>query len=104
MAWWFPSRNQFRKPELPPTQVAADKQEQTTILAGTASTSLLPLRKPSLASPEPAAAGDKAENDDQEMADTETTESTSSTETNPGPSQTVADSDKTAPSETKATQ
>jgi len=93
-----------RKPELPPTQVAADKQEQTTILAGTASTSLLPLRKPSLASPEPAAAGDKAENDDQEMADTETTESTSSTETNPGPSQTVADSDKTAPSETKATQ
>jgi len=90
-----------RKPELPPTQVADDKQEQTPILAGAASTSILPLRKPDASSPEDGI-GDAEEAE--EIGDTQGAESTSSAETDPGPSQTVADSDKTAPTKTKATQ
>jgi hypothetical protein len=90
-----------RKPKLPPTQVADEKQEQTPILAGAASTSLLPLRKPGASSPEDGI-GDAEESE--EIGDTQGAESASSAEADPGPSQTVADSDKTAPVKTKATQ
>jgi len=90
-----------RKPELPPTQVADEKQELTPILAGAASTSLLPVRKPGVSSPEDGI-GDAEEGE--EIGDTLGAASTSSAEADPRPSQTVADSDKTAPSKTKATQ
>jgi hypothetical protein len=101
-----------RKPE-PPLQVA--EGEQNKVLAGAASTSLLPLRKPSLSSPAPEDATPEQEAGDAdevatseeaasaEAAPAEATEADSK-EAEPGPSQTVADSDKTAPSQTKATQ
>jgi hypothetical protein len=92
-----------RKPEFPPTQVADEKQEQTPILEGAASTSLLPLRKPGVSSPEDGI-GDAEEAEEEEIGDTQGAESTSSADADPGPSQTVADSDKTAPAQTKATQ
>jgi hypothetical protein len=92
-----------RKPEFPPTQVADEKQEQTPILEGAASTSLLPLRKPGVSSPEDGI-GDAEEAEEEEIGDTQGAESTSSADADPGPSQTVADSDKTAPAKIKATQ
>jgi len=85
-----------RKPPVPVTQVA--EEEQSKVLAEAASTSLLPLRKPSLSSPETA----EAETVDTEEGDAD--EVTSIEEPDPGPSQTVADSDKTAPPQDKATQ
>jgi hypothetical protein len=80
-----------RKPALPPTEVA-DIQPSTT-------DNLLPLRKPSLSPPD---SGDAAP--DEEIAESDEADSTTAAEVNSGPSQTVADSDKTAPSTTKATQ
>ena len=76
-----------RKPE-PPTEVA--ESEPIKVLADAASTSLLPLRKPSLSAPTTAEAEPA-----QESADAG--DVTPSIEPDPGPSQTVADSDKTAP-------
>jgi hypothetical protein len=92
-----------RKPQLPLTVVAGDKPEQTKVLAGAASTSLLPLRKPTSSS-EQVGAGNAAGDGDRKMADGETTKSASAVDGDTGPSQTVADSDKTAPPKTKATQ
>lgn len=95
-----------RKPDLPPTEVAdvepgadpdADSKSDK-VLANAASTSLLPLRKPSLSTPE-AGDGDLVD----EGAGPED-EITTAAEPDSEPSQTIADSDKTAPSETKATQ
>lgn len=112
-----------RKPPVPKPQV----------LAGAAATSLLPLRKPSLATEEVADTGqDLSDQDlsDQDSADAEIGQEsgdadpgedsaeeaaeaepspdakkiTTSLDPDPGPSQTVADSDKTAPPKTKATQ
>jgi len=107
-----------RKPPVPKPQV----------LAGAAATSLLPLRKPSLSTEEVAdtgqetadqdtadaelgqEAGDADPGDDsaEEAAEAEPSpdakEITTSLDPDPGSSQTVADSDKTAPPETKATQ
>lgn len=84
-----------RKPPVPVTQVA--EEESSKVLAGAASASLLPLRKP-LSSPETA----EAETVGTEEGDAD--EVTSVEEPDPGPSQTVADSDKTASPEDKATQ
>lgn len=91
-----------RKPPVPVVQVA--ESEPSQILAGAASASLLPLRKPSLSSPEPEeteaeAVAEQEAGDADEVATSAETE-----ESEPGPSQTVADSDKTAPPENKATQ
>ena len=70
------------------------------ILAGVAATSFLPLRKPTATVTAEAEApqdeGPEGEGDVAAEADGEMPEA--------GPSQTVADSDKTAPSENKATQ
>jgi hypothetical protein len=96
-----------RKPEVPTFVVDTGKAPQ--ILAGVAATSFLPLRKPSAAeletveaegpaTEEQAGAGD-ADTDAEEM-----TVATEGNEAEPGPSQAVADSDKTAPPENKATQ
>jgi hypothetical protein len=84
-----------RKPEVPTLVV----QGTPNILAGVAAMSFLPLRKPTAttAEAEPPAgegadgAGDIAADEDDETAEV-------------GPSQAVADSDKTAPPEIKATQ
>jgi len=87
-----------RKPEVPRTETAdvqEDGSETDKVLADVASTSLLPLRKPSLSPPE---SGDGEP--EQGTADAEET----SDQPDSGPSQTVADSDKTAPSQVKATQ
>jgi len=97
-----------RKPPVPTYLVEGSPK----VLAGIAATSFLPLRKPSLAAPETAEAEDTAEEAVAEPAgdidepDTTTTATTAmdSEETEPGPSQAVADSDKTAPPENKATQ
>jgi len=92
-----------RKPPVPVTQVA--EEEQSKVLAEAASTSLLPLRKPSLSSQDPADESAQATADAepaQEAANAE--EVATSIEPDPGPSQTVADSDKTAPPKDKATQ
>ena len=76
-----------RKPD-PPTEVA--EVEPVKVLAGAASTSLLPLRKPSLSAP--------AEGDAEPTVEAaDAGDITTSIEPNPGSSQTVADSDKTAP-------
>ena len=99
-----------RKPPVPTYLVEGSPK----ILAGVAATSFLPLRKPSLSAPETAEAEDTAEEATTEQAgdiDEPATTTTAldgevmdSEETEPGPSQAVADSDKTAPPENKATQ
>ncbi|MGH6736319.1 MAG: hypothetical protein ACRECX_09610 [Methyloceanibacter sp.] len=89
-----------RKPDLPPTEVAAT--EAPKILADAASTSLLPLRKPSLADAEETVAADTGQDEVQEAGDSEGVTTSGTLE--PGPSQTVADSDKRAPESIKATQ
>lgn len=114
-----------RKPPVPAVQVAEGTPAQ--ILAGTAADSLLPVRKPSLSTKETAdtgpemvdeepgaEVGDAAPDDDPDEGSADVSANaepgpdgdgtTTSIETNPGPSQTVADSDKTAPPKTKATQ
>ena len=76
--------------------------EGQKVLAGAAAMSFLPVRKPSASEPEAlqaAAAEQEPAGDADEVATSGDTD-----ESEPGPSQTVADSDKTAPSETKATQ
>jgi len=76
--------------------------EGQKVLAGAAAISFLPLRKPSLSTPESVQAEAAAE---QGIGDTdEVAISADSKEEEAGPSQTVADSDKTAPPKTKATQ
>jgi len=94
-----------RKPPVPTYLVEGSPK----VLAGVAATSFLPLRKPSLSAPQAAEAGDTAEETvaapagDIDEPDTTTT-AMDSEETEPGPSQAVADSDKTASPENKATQ
>jgi hypothetical protein len=91
-----------RKPPVPTYVVEGQK-----VLAGAVATSFLPLRKPSLSSPETANAESDQEPADEagEIATSgDVDEVTTSGEPDSGPSQTIADSDKTAPSETKATQ
>jgi hypothetical protein len=84
-----------RKPPVPTLVV----QGTPKILAGVAATSFLPLRKPTAtATTEAQAPADEGNEGAGDIA-TEGDE-----EPEPGPSQTVADSDKTAPSENKATQ
>jgi hypothetical protein len=101
-----------RKPE-PPLQVA--EGEPNKVLAGAASISLLPLRKPSLSSPAAEDATPEQEAGDAEEVTTSAEAASAepapaeasaadSKEAEPRPSQTVADSDKTAPPQTKATQ
>jgi hypothetical protein len=94
-----------RKPE-PPQQVAEEEPEK--VLADAASTSLLPLRKPSLSAlsgPETAEAEIPGEPEEGDAGDPEEAASATDTgQSEPGPSQAVADSDKTAPPENKATQ
>jgi hypothetical protein len=91
-----------RKPPVPVDQVA--EGEPAKVLAGAASTSLLPLRKPSLSSPEPAETEAEAAAEQEAGDADEVVTSSDPEETEPGSSQTVADSDKTAPPENKATQ
>jgi hypothetical protein len=74
------------------------------VLAGAAAMSFLPLRKPSASAPERVQAEAAAEAE-QGIGDADEVAASAETkEGEPAPSQTVADSDKTAPSETKATQ
>jgi len=95
------------KPEPPPLPdpkppVPIFTAEGQKVLAGAAAISFLPLRKPSLSAAESVQADAAAE---QGVGDAdEVPASGDSKEEEAGPSQTVADSDKTAPSETKATQ
>lgn len=79
-----------RKPPVP-TEVA-EVEPSVKVLAGAASTSFLPLRKPSLSAP---AVGDA----DPAPEEADAGDITASMEPNPTPSQTVADSAKTSPSE-----
>ena len=76
--------------------------EEQTVLAGAAAMSFLPLRNPSATVSETAEAetlGVEGMGDAEEV-----TAVAVSSEAKPGPSQAVAESDKTAPSENKATQ
>lgn len=79
--------------------------EGQKVLAGAVALSFLPLRKPSAvtANVVETMAGDQEPAGDADVAD-EVTAAAESTGTAPGPSQAVADSDKTAPSRNKATQ
>lgn len=108
-----------RKPPVPTYVVEGSPK----VLAGIAATSFLPLRKPSVSAPETAEGDDTGEVAIAEQAgdidepDTATGEEAGdidepattatamdSEETESGPSQAVAESDKTAPPENKATQ
>ena len=93
-------------PKPPVPEYMVDVHGQTPkIIAGVAAMTFLPLRKPSsmdaetvdIEAPEVIGAGDASEPD-------EVTVAGETTEAEPGPSQAVADSDKTAPPENKATQ
>ena len=86
-----------RKPAIP-TFVAEGTPK---ILAGVAATSLLPLRNPSRSDTDTAEADPAAE---QETAGEGDIATATDEEAEAGPSQAIADSDKTAPSENKATQ
>ena len=85
-----------RKPPVPTLVV----QGTPKILAGVAAMSFLPLRKPSAMA---AAEADPPEGEGTEGAGDIATDEIDD-EAEPGPSQTVADSDKTTPPESKATQ
>lgn len=78
------------------------------IIAGAAAVSFLPLRKPSPSAPAPAGAevmaADGIGDTDAEAEEIATSAETTDQGAEPAPSQAVADSDKTAPSENKATQ
>lgn len=76
--------------------------EGQKVLAGAAAMSFLPVRKPSASEPEALQAAAAEQEPAGDADDVATSGDTNEPE--PGPSQTVADSDKTAPSETKATQ
>lgn len=90
-----------RKPDVP-TYVVEVNAQTPQIVAGVAAASFLPLRKPSRVELETA----KADLSEEEGAgDVDTVEEVTATaEREPGPSQTVADSDKTTPPENRATQ
>lgn len=93
-----------RKPDVP-TYVVEVNGQAPKIIAGVAAMSFLPLRKPSLAELETAEAEISEAEGAGDVDDIEeVTAAAQSTEAEPGPSQTVADSDKTAPPENKATQ
>jgi hypothetical protein len=79
--------------------------EGQKVLAGAVALSFLPLRKPSAVTADvvETMAGDQEPAGDADVDD-EVTAAAESTSTAPGPSQAVADSDKTAPSRNKATQ
>jgi hypothetical protein len=91
-----------RKPPVPTYVVEGSPK----VLAGIAATSFLPLRKPSLlGTAEASDAGEETIASEDGAGDIdEPATTTTAMETDPGPSQAVADSDKTAPSENKATQ
>ena len=86
-----------RKPPVP-TFVAEGSPK---ILAGVAAASFLPLRNPRASATETAEAETQMEENPAGEGDIAAPDSN---EAEPGPSQAVADSDKTAPSENKATQ
>jgi len=91
-----------RKPAVPTILVEGTPK----ILAGVAATSFLPLRKPSVfggETPGAETAGAEPPADEETAGEGDIT-TPADTEAEAGPSQTVADSDKTAPSEEKATQ
>jgi hypothetical protein len=94
-------------PKPPVPEYVVDVKGQTPkIIAGVAAMSFLPVRKPSSMEPETAAAAEPpevAEEGDGGEAEEMTTAAESANAPS-GPSQAVADSDKTAPSENKATQ
>jgi len=97
------------KPEPPPLPdpkppVPLFTAEGQKVLAGAAAMSFLPLRKPSLSAPEPAEAEAIEEQGVGDADEVVTSADPKEKEADPGPSQTVADSDKTAPVKTKATQ
>jgi hypothetical protein len=88
------------KPPVPIFTVEGQK-----VLAGAAAISFLPLRKPSPSASEPvqaAATAPESVGDADDSGDSD--EDTTAAVPKSGPSQTVADSDKTAPPEIKATQ
>jgi hypothetical protein len=97
------------KPDPPPLPdpkppVPLFTAEGQKVLAGAAAISFLPLRKPSLSAPEPVQAQAAEEQGVGDADEVSTSADPKEEQEEPGPSQTVADSDKTAPSETKATQ
>lgn len=100
-------------PRLPPLPdpkppVPIFTAEGQKVLAGAAAISFLPLRKPSSSATEPvqaAATVPESEGDaDEVMTSGDSDEHATASVPESGPSQTVADSDKTAPPEIKATQ
>ena len=85
-----------RKPSVPTILV----EGTPNVLAGVAAMSFLPLRKPALLGSETAAADTPAKEETAGEGDITTA---GDEEAEAGPSQAIADSDKTAPSENKAT-